>query len=146
MTMQYELSGVIVHRGSASKGHYYSLVRNRHTRREHGTDVGNDVVSIDTDRDEWFKIDDAHVTVFDHGRDMDAVAFGGQTQNSIISNCKTNDKDNLSGSYYESQPSDDCRDGDGDVSEFAADQPPPKAKKQSAFMLFYDRIDTPLSS
>ena len=130
LPMLYELSGVIVHRGSASKGHYYSLVRNSHqTGVLDGHNDGGDVASIDSD--EWFKIDDAHVTVFDHVSDMDAVAFGGiQTPGSSSNNSKANDEN------CESQPGDDINDGEGD------DQPPPKAKKQNAFMLFYNRIDT----
>ena len=142
----YELSGVIVHRGSASKGHYYSLVRNRHTRQRQGSDVvdgrddSNGVVAA-MDSEEWFKIDDAHVTTFDHNSDMDAVAFGGQSQSSSSSSSSTSkDNDHINGNG-EGQPGDDIREGQ--------DHPPPsppKAKKQSAFMLFYDRIDTPRSA
>lgn len=55
----FALSGVVVHKGTAASGHYYSLVR---CRRESGSD-------------EWVKLDDAEVTAFEAAA-LESTCFG----------------------------------------------------------------------
>ena len=53
----YHLVGVIVHKGEASHGHYYSLLKH-------------------TPRNTWYRVDDDNVSVFDP-EDIPAECFGG---------------------------------------------------------------------
>ena len=62
----FALSGVIVHKGSASSGHYYSLVRRQ---RSDGSE-------------EWIKLDDAQVTLFDATL-LDSVCFGKRGRSNL---------------------------------------------------------------
>ena len=55
----YELSGIVIHSGSAQSGHYYSYIRSR-----------------DREGRPWFVFNDAHVAPFDPAR-IPEEAFGG---------------------------------------------------------------------
>lgn len=57
----YELGGVIVHKGEADDGHYYSLVRDRK----------------DSESARWWKMNDESVEPFDM-ESLEEVAFGGK--------------------------------------------------------------------
>ena len=148
---RYELSGVIVHRGSARNGHYFSLVKQRSTRcttglagssriDDTGPGTGSDiVVSIGAEAEiaagtgtgtgtgtgRWYKADDEEVIEFDPA-DMAEVAFGHSPR-----------------SKEESENADDG--GCDGVERIADDTVHSRTKKsrnrkQSAFMLIYDMV------
>lgn len=60
---RYMLGGIIVHNGSASTGHYYSIVRNRYFESNQSTDS------------EWYIVDDERVTPFSL-ETLDSETFG----------------------------------------------------------------------
>ena len=58
----YELTGILIHSGSANAGHYFSYIKE--------TDQGN------KNYGKWFEFNDTHVTNFDPKR-IKAECFGG---------------------------------------------------------------------
>lgn len=73
-TQSFTLSGVIVHKGSADSGHYYSLVRR----------LRDDGLS------EWLMFDDAKVTSFDIAR-LENVCFGRRGRSNDGKSSKDNE-------------------------------------------------------
>lgn len=53
----YDLSGILVHTGTADSGHYYSFIKDRNSGR-------------------WFQFNDSHVSPFDVA-DIRTQCFGG---------------------------------------------------------------------
>lgn len=68
-TYLYELSGVVVHSGSAFAGHYYSYIRERPCVRERGP-------APEVSEGSWFRFDDRCVTPWDPSC-LEAECFGG---------------------------------------------------------------------
>ncbi|KAF4123223.1 ubiquitin carboxyl-terminal hydrolase 34, partial [Geosmithia morbida] len=66
----FELTGVLVHAGTAESGHYYSYIRERPTS---------------PDRPSWVEFNDDIVTPWDHSR-MEAATFGGPEARSSYDN------------------------------------------------------------
>jgi len=62
---KYVLRGVVVHMGSAETGHYYSFIREREPR-------------CDGKSCRWLRFDDASVTEFDMGNNLEEECFGGE--------------------------------------------------------------------
>lgn len=62
---EYSLSGIVIHRGSADSGHYYSYIKDRNSS---------------PDRPRWFLFNDMSVESFDE-HDIPALAFGGEDSN-----------------------------------------------------------------
>jgi hypothetical protein len=79
----YELVGVLVHRGTAQDGHYYSFIRDRGDCAPDPTlspdsmtrEPLGDVSRINSSG-KWYRFDDASVTAFDP-RDLPKETFGG---------------------------------------------------------------------
>jgi ubiquitin carboxyl-terminal hydrolase 9/24 len=61
---EYQLSGVVIHMGSADSGHYYSLIKDR------------ELEGI-PDEKKWYEFNDTFVSPFD-ARDIASEAFGGE--------------------------------------------------------------------
>ena len=59
---EYSLSGIVIHRGSADSGHYYSYIKDRNSS---------------PDRPRWYLFNDMSVESFDE-HDIPALAFGGE--------------------------------------------------------------------
>ena len=72
---KYVLSGVIVHRGTALDGHYFSLVRERVEKRQNEQE--NKSRSRRGQQSRWFKMDDEKVSEFQL-RNMKREAYGGE--------------------------------------------------------------------
>ena len=102
---KYALGGVIVHAGSATDGHYFSLVKERVGERQTGCSSGSngdgntapDEGGSNPSHSRWFKMNDEHVSEFDLN-DLERETFGGPVTGPI------------------------------------------SVKKQSAFILIYDKI------
>ena len=59
---EYTLSGIVIHRGTADSGHYYSYIKDRYSS---------------PDRPRWYLFNDVSVESFDE-HDIPALAFGGE--------------------------------------------------------------------
>ena len=68
---EYELRGVLVHRGVADSGHYYSFIREREGGREGGEGGGGG------EREGWFEFNDEMVRPFDVNN-IAHECFGGE--------------------------------------------------------------------
>jgi ubiquitin carboxyl-terminal hydrolase 34 len=109
----YELSGVIIHTGTASSGHYYSLVRIRTKLKSNSYMTDSIFTNEPSARSsgQWLKLDDENVTNFDI-ENLSQVAFG----------------ENIS-----------KHDDDDDDDEEEEEE---EKKSESAVMLFYDQINS----
>ncbi|CAE7358137.1 USP34 [Symbiodinium sp. KB8] len=109
----YEVSGVVVHRGTATHGHYFSFVRDR--RREYREERGRIVpVSFDGEAEVhvrrvppseqcWYRADDTNVVeVTMSDTFLEAECFGGrkeEVQTTDLGAAFTRDVDNMSNAY-----------------------------------------------
>ena len=78
---KYALAGVIVHTGTATDGHYFSLVKERTRKSQSSISNGNALVEEeeeegDPSHNRWFKMNDEHVSDFDL-KDLERETFGG---------------------------------------------------------------------
>lgn len=62
---EYQLSGIVIHRGTADSGHYYSYIKDRNSSPENPR---------------WYLFNDVSVESFDQ-QDIPALAFGGEDSN-----------------------------------------------------------------
>ena len=79
---KYALSGVIVHAGTATDGHYFSLVKERTSHgQSSSSSSGSGDALVEEDEgnsspNHWFKMNDEHVSDFDLD-DLERETFGG---------------------------------------------------------------------
>jgi hypothetical protein len=74
---EYELSGVVVHRGIFSSGHYYSYIK----ARKDNDDDDEEKEEEEGGKDEWFEFNDTRVTPFD-SKKIPKICFGTSTSSS----------------------------------------------------------------
>jgi hypothetical protein len=122
---RYVLCGVIVHRGSARKGHYFSLVR----QRSRHCDAGS-ASAADRSGGVWFKVDDECVSEFDPA-DMADVAFGQSARSAEEAEGGDGAVDTVDA---------ECGADSGSSSQ-SKTKKKSRNRKQSAFMLVYDKVE-----
>jgi ubiquitin C-terminal hydrolase len=120
----YELTGVVVHLGTAHSGHYYSYIR---------SDAGILSLSEETDdqaKQKWFEFNDSFVSEFDP-EDLEDETFGGSDTHVLSTSSSAASLSNKVGSPGGVTPQ----------------KPVTHAKVQNAFMLVYTRsIQSPMST
>ena len=68
---EYELKGINIHMGSADGGHYFSVINNKRN--------GEGNVLEESDKNQWLKFNDSHISVFDVN-DIEKECFGGSNK------------------------------------------------------------------